>query len=97
MRKNFRQREQLDGRVSVCGGGKRRGTRGTREREGGELQMSLELGLAAMRVGWRNLTGLTGGNLMNIVALRMRYWLYCLFVNKDILQHINGTEFTSRV
>lgn len=52
----FHRREQLSGHVSVCRGGKSRTE--YEEDEGVEIQISFELGFAAMRVVLRSLIGI---------------------------------------
>ena len=68
--KTSHQPEQLNGLVSVYRGVKSRAEYGEDERV--EIQMSLELEFAAMRVNLRNLTG---DILMDMLALRMSYSL----------------------
>lgn len=70
MGKTFHRPEQLSGQVSVCRGVKSRGEQKHGEDKRVEIQMSLELGFAAMRVVFRSLTG---DILMDMLALRMGY------------------------
>ena len=78
---NFHRREQLDGQVSV----RREARAKPQEDQRVELQMSLELGFAAIRV---NLRDLTADILMDILTLRKGYRWDCIFGIK------NGTDFT---
>ena len=55
--KTFHRPEQLSGQVSVCRGVKSRAEQKHGEDRRVEIQMSLELGFAAMRVVLRSLTG----------------------------------------